>query len=313
MQGVPFNIRNIEKNIKEDLSDVKENVENIGKEFKSTLNEKRIHNSTNKLIAFITQLVAYIVQAFRVIIGIVVVFISLVVLITLTILLFVGLGIIPISRTDVPIEYISYIMEPSVIWLALIGAFITIAIPVILLFLNGIKLLFQVNLNLKKLGIVMLFIWLGGLGLTIYHGILIGKEYSVEIMNRETKIITQSNSKTLVLKANNISNGRFDWYNRGNGSNMAFDGSVISFGNENDVLCNSIRLDVDQSRNDSVYLQIEYKARGRNSRDARDNMKKIVYGYSVQDTTILFDNAFDISTAKKWRAPQPPPVLCASA
>jgi pantothenate kinase-related protein Tda10 len=31
-------------------------------------------------------------------------------------------------------------------------------------------------------------------------------------------------------------------------------------------------------------------------------MKKIVYGYSVQDTTILFDNAFDISTAKKWRA-----------
>src|SRR6185369_15365638 len=89
----------------------------------------------------------------------------------------------------------------SQIWWLIIGGLLAIGIPFTLLLLNGLKILFKVNLNLKMIGAVMAGLWLIGLGVCIIVGIGIASEYKDDSNISETAILSGIHSNKIIMKA----------------------------------------------------------------------------------------------------------------
>ncbi|MBA2406550.1 MAG: hypothetical protein H0V65_00945, partial [Chitinophagales bacterium] len=62
-----------------------------------------------------------------------------------------------------------------------------------------------------------------------------------------------------------------------------------------------VRLDIEQSDNDSMYLVAIHTSRGKSYEHAKDLAAEINYSYSVTDSVMVLPNYFNLSTASKYR------------
>jgi len=289
MRGEAVNVSNIERNVRAEMEGVQQNLKG-----RWDKDGQRIMGTATD---FVGNMLRYIGRFIVTILGILVSAISIVILIGLTVGMFVFLGWIPAD--DFPADHIGYFLEPSQLWLLMVGGFLVVGIPVLVLLLNGIKLIFRLNLSLKKTGAVMLGLWFIGIGLCVWQGLNVGRLYHSKVTVSQTERLKTDTTKTLILEANHIAGGRFRFTNRDNGIHMSMDDKPLVFtANDDTVWCSDVRLDIDQSRNDSVYLVTTYSARGINPAEARSTAKAIDYDYRQQDSAVFFNNAFNLNHDK---------------
>jgi phage shock protein PspC (stress-responsive transcriptional regulator) len=85
--------------------------------------------------------------------------------------------------------------------MASLALLLLIGIPLLMLFYWGICLTFNIQKRSKWIGIIVFLIWLGSLGVLIYSGIIIGKEFLFESTTTKDTEIKTNHYKTLYLKA----------------------------------------------------------------------------------------------------------------
>ena len=292
MRGEAVNISNIERNVKAEMSQVSDTWQSkYGPQARRSAS-----NASN----FIGNLLRYAGKFLITLFGVVISAACIALFIGLTVGIFILMGWIPID--DIPADQFNYFIEPTQLWLCIIGALLVIGIPVLILLLNGIKLIFRLNLDLRRTGVVMLVLWLVGLALCIWQGAEVGKMYSAKTTFSRTERIDSNPEKRYVLKANIITGGKMRFMSHDGVVRVRVDDKPLTF-NGDTVWCSSVRLDIDQSRNDSVYLTTTYSARGSSSQEARNTARAIEYTYAQHDSVLLFDNALNLNH-NKFRAQQ---------
>lgn len=296
MRGEPVNLASIQKSVQEEMESLRKKGEVIAGEVSSSDVKMKAQSSGQRVGSFIGDVFRALFKFIAVIFGIIITLVSLAVLVGLTVAIFSGIGVVQFA---IPHVITHMVLTDAQIWWLIIGGLLAIGIPFTLLLLNGLKILFKMNLNLKTIGLVMAGLWLIGLGICILTGFSIASEYKSDAYVKYTqKISTPAN--TIVLKADDRWNtSHKDHFEIGD-----LDDLILLDGKSDSVVAPFVRLDVQQSENDSVYLEQRFISRGNNTGDARRRAQEIRYAYSANDSVITLPNYFVLNTESKYRGQQ---------
>ena len=293
MRGERVNISNIEKNIREEMETVREKFEDIGKTIRSDATKKAIKDNSHKVGSFIGEVFTRFFQIIGKIIGFIITVFSIGALIGLTILVFSLFGVFSVAFPTVLTKMIFTTGDLG--WL-ITGAILVIGIPLVLLLLNGIKILFNVNLYLKRVGLIMLIFWLAGVAMATYQGVKVGKEFSKEGTNRQETILALT-SDTLKL---DVSPNKTEWKEKEKEYSEFAHGFYLT-DKEDSLYIRTVSLDIQQSKTDSVELVIIRHSRGGTSMEARNLAGATAYHYAVSGNSLTLSPVCLVNTDSKFR------------
>ena len=294
MRAERVNVATIEKNVREEMENLKKRGEVLAGELTSDNMNRRVRSSTQKVGDFIGDIVRAFGKFIAGVFGIVITIISIAVLVGLTIAIFSGVGLFSFA---VPHEITAMVLTNSQLWWLVFGGILAIGIPFTLLLLNGLKILFKVKLNLRMIGAVMAGLWLVGIAICVLTGVRIASEYQRSATIKQSSMVTNMPGNRIFLQ----STPEYVDYDFRNDEIVRFGDLFILDDNADSVVNRVVDLDIEQSENDSTYIIITRYSRGRTYDEAKDLAEAISYNYVVKDSALMLPEQFNISTTSKYR------------
>ncbi|MBU6204764.1 MAG: PspC domain-containing protein [Bacteroidetes bacterium] len=302
MRGEELNISNIERNIKSEWNGIKERAESFGQDLSSGAQSKKLNQSAGRFLDFIREIILAAIKFAGLFIGAILILTATLVLIGLSIVLFMAMGWLPSGESWlINNQFITQIISESQLTILSIGLMLVVALPIIVILLNGVKLLFKINLNLKKTGAVLAAFWVLGILAVIYQSLQIANDFKEKAVISEKKMIAMDSVRHITIKANGLSKDYVGYDQDGESENR----DVFIFkNNEGGVLCSDMHFDIAKSSNDSIYLIITSSAQGRTIQEARILADRCTYGYQVLDSVLILDDCFNLNINQKYRGQQ---------
>jgi phage shock protein PspC (stress-responsive transcriptional regulator) len=280
MKGEPVNINNISKNIKEEFQEVKEMANKIKSE-KPYLREK-----AESLGNIFLSMIKIALRVFAIIFGIILVLVGILAVIVLITSMFITdefLGITPFGG-DIP-SYLNLFVSSTTLFWFWVGAGLAIGIPLLALAYLGIKILFKIRTDTRRLRLSALGLWIVGIILVFTMTVKAVEDYKASSSITKQEPIT-TKSDTLYLKLGNNELGEAIE------THINFGKLKIAKLNGKNFLIDEPTLDIVKSDNADYSLVVKTKARGKNLEAAQHNASEITYKLDVQDSLITFQSNF---------------------
>ena len=288
MRGEPVTVSNIEKNVKEELDALRARLNDRPK---ATTAVGKIFETIGDVFKFLFQLLGKIIVAFFV-------FIALIIAISLLASLF---GLVGAPFVHYP-GFIPQMFNSAAqfSWIYF-GFVLLIAIPALMLAYSGIRFLFKIKRRSRVIGYTALGIWFVALGIVLFNGISVIRDFRENDSYRKEVTLQQPASPYMVLSTDESKNSESD-YNYGGKyyRQMNRDYSLEPDGEK--FVSRNVQLDVVKSPNDSFDLVEIFYAQGGSRKEAIDNASRISYSFSQTDSLLKFNRFFNISKDEKWRA-----------
>ena len=305
MEGEPVNISNIEKKIKDELTETSERVKNglddVTDKIKNADYKKygeRAKSGSQDLVETLGKIFTTIFMIIGKFIGVLLIIISLTTIIALLIGLFT-IGSLDFIQEDWFYQNTMVFNNSGLpIWIISVLTFVLVGIPFFFLFSLGLRILSN---NSKSIGKVtrlsLLGVWLVALLFTIYFGTKQFMQTAYDGSVIQNQEINFSPSDTLNIKL--VENKKLSNHNvlkRRWGYSLIYDDN-----NEERIYSNNIRLNIFASDNDKMYLKIRKKSQGKSRTTARENAELIGYDYKLIDNDILLNGYFLTDIKNKFR------------
>lgn len=306
MEGEPVNIDNIEKKIREELSNVTDTIKSSASEVSEKIKDgandvtqkvnKGFKKGTKKAKSgfqdFLDTLGTIILTIFKIIgkfIGVILMFVAAITLISLIIGAF-SIGSLEIIGFDN--EYITYppFFYDSILpsWLLTLCTFLLVGIPFLILFVLGLRILSSnVKQFSKATSLTLLGIWLAALLTMIFTGIEFSTTRASNGYKIENKDLNLVANDTVTLKM--VKNDEFYYqhnYRRSNDFQIIYQDEVKK------IYSTDIYVDVEKSDSDKAYIKIRKESEGRNKLKANENAGAITYNLNIVNNEILLDSYF---------------------
>lgn len=289
MRGEPVTISNIEKNVKEEMEQLRSRAAELGKDGgkKTGTVVSRFFEAIGEIFKFFFLLVGKIIAVFFI-------FIGLVVGVAIFVSLFYLIGL-PVANFP---EFINHIF-PSGKYLAFgyIGAVLAIGIPFLMLAWAGARMLFNLKAN-RVVGFTALGLWLIGVIICLFIGGRAVRSFGVKDSYREEVRLAQPAAKVVKIELENFRNLEKDYEGERDSDNR--DDIDISV-REGRLISRNVRLDIVKSPVDSFQLVRINSARGGSHKEAVDNASHIRYNFSQTDSTIRFQGFYDLEDNEPFR------------
>ncbi|MBE7628486.1 PspC domain-containing protein [Tenacibaculum piscium] len=305
MRGEAINIDTIEKKIRTEFENIstklKDGASEISDKISSADYEKLRSQTSSGLqdfIATITQILRAVFKIFAKFIGILLIFIAGIVILSL---LFGAFSIGSLEILNVDNDFVHYppFFYEAILpkWLLAISLFILIGIPMMVLFILGLRIL---SPSVKKLNNTTTFsllgVWLISLFAIGFSGIEYATTHAYNGANVSKHNIAYTKEQPLKIS---VINDDTIYYNHNLSNRNNAEGVVI-----NDVkmkYSNDINIDVRKSETGLTYIEIKKTSEGKKRKQANDNAQAIQYNFKIVNNTIIFD-AFFLSAYKNiWK------------
>ncbi len=293
MRGEPVNVDNIRKNVKERFEDATD--------IDTKQATDKAKNAIEQIFDYFKKFITAFFQVFGKLIG--VAFIAAgAFAIFILINLFMGNDAI-IAVTDHGLQLFSYSEYASLIFasseqetMALIGIITAVGIPIVSLFLAGIKLLLDIKTNLRMVGIALFVLWIGGLVLCGTVGIQLGKEFTNDAEVTEVLAIEQPVGDTLMLDI--MDDVHFSNHFR-NHHEYFIELTKIE---RKETHFGFPFLDIREQPSDSVFtIEVRRMSHGRTQKEAINRAENIRYDWNQSDSLLTFSPFFSIDNDEKFR------------
>ncbi|MCD8409739.1 PspC domain-containing protein [Tenacibaculum finnmarkense] len=305
MQGEAVNIDTIEKKIRDEFESLSEKLKDGASEISdkfSSADYEKIRSQTNSklqdFIGIIGEILRALFKIFGKFIGILLIFIAAS---TILALLFGAFSIGSFEILNVDNDFVQYppffyeAMLPK--WLLAISLFLLIGIPMMVLFILGLRIL---SPSVKKLNTTTVFILLGVWLLSLFSIGFSGIEYATTHaynganVNKHT--INYTKEQPLKISVVNDDNMYYshNLSNRNNAENVVVNDIKMKYSND-------INIDVRKSETQVAYIEIKKTSEGKKRKQANDNAQAIQYNFKIVNNSIIFD-AFFLSAYKNiWK------------
>lgn len=192
-------------------------------------------------------------------------------------------------------DFLNYIISPAIVpWVKLLIA-LTITLPLLAIIYGGMRLIFWFR---ARDG----FVWLGGFVLWV----LCAAALSIILFNEgigyvETaRLITRDNFKITPDTLYIVSGARL--------SDIKYDNEIVIPDEEYEIFISDEKkelylrtfIDIDQSEENSVSLEIYKRSAGRNRNDALQKAEGLIYNYRISGDTLIIDEFSRIPPGRKW-------------
>jgi len=297
MKGEPVNISNIEKKIREEFQDVtskvKDGVNDVtekvkSSEFKRTV-ERRAKSGFEELIDTIGKILIAIFKVFGKFFGGILIFIAAV---TLIALIFGAFSVGSFEIIGFDHGFISYppFFYDSIIpsWLLSIFGFFAIAIPFVILFMVGLKILssnvksFSTTTKLSLLGV-----WIVSIIGLAFAGLNFASQTAFDGVSNNKQDLTIVANDTLKIKMignDDLSNR--DELRRRYSYETVFDGDIKK------LFSSRINVDVKGTDKQNAHIKIRKESEGKNRLIANNQAKSIEYEFNLNDKNLELNGYF---------------------
>ena len=294
MRGMPINITNIEKKVKEGIDDITSKINDIDTD-KIMYN---VRNGSQKVGSTIEDIFTTILRVFGKILGSFIVLVSSISLIGLligTIFMFFSSTL---DHVNMPWnEYLrasNYTDFPM--WILYIFSFFAAAIPLFFFLILGLKLLIN---NLKSIGSYakysLLGLWIISIAFLMYFGVSQASQVGHEGKVVEKKELIMAPNDTLKL---NMKYNSFYSKSVSNRTDFRF---TADEKDKEIIYSNNVKLHLMKTDESQPFLQIEKVANGRYFNDSKNRAQKVVYNYEIQGNIINLDNYLITDRSNKFR------------
>jgi phage shock protein PspC (stress-responsive transcriptional regulator) len=288
MKGEKINIHAFQRNIEEELGEVKSKLIQAGKGMSPGMSKllEFIRDIFNRLL----KMALNIFSLFFKVIG----YLSIVIigawLVLSFIALFMFLGYVGNSdvSTIFPINALSVSLRAPVI----ISAFILIFIPLLSLGLFIIRLVSKNILTNRTLNFSLLMTWILALTTIVYCLSKNTADFKEQATYSETIPLEKTIGNTYTLSSNNE---RTMAYNSTNNN------VVISLDDNDFETPNNINLILRITDKESPFLERAFSARGKNYEQAIKTAQEIKYFFKQKDSLLIFDEKSSMSEDNLWR------------
>lgn len=290
MKGQPVNIDNIKKTIEDEVEDIKSRLNGNGPAFKrGTSGIARFFEGLGAaLIAILTIAVKFF--------GGILAFILIVILFAL----FVGLLSITgiIGDASVPMFLSNVLLNNTQLTLAAIALGLTVGIPVLALLFRIIRSLFKLKAESRTLNYASSILFGIGVVLCFYLMAVISKEFKVREEYRTSIAINQLSTDTLRLDKLPVDKYNAEWYD----DVQIIDQDLFSTSVTGDsIRFNMVEMDIIKADGDQFEMTRIVKGRGRNRRDAENNLRNVEYKYDQVGNEFKLADNFSLANGIKYR------------
>jgi phage shock protein PspC (stress-responsive transcriptional regulator) len=297
MKGEPVNISNIEKKIREELQDVgarvKDGVDDITDKVKNSEFKKKVQSKTKsgiqEIVETIGNICLSILKIFGKFIGGLIIFIATITLIALIIGVFSWGSFEILGVSNEIVNYPPFFVD-SILpgWLLIIFAFLAIAIPFVVLFMLGLRILssninsFNTTTKLSLLGVWI--ISLLGLG---FGAINFATRTAIEGVHNQTEEIQIVANDTLSVQM--IGNDELS--NRSE-LRRQYNYEKVYHGDIQKLFSTRLNVFVKSTENRNASVKIRKESEGKNRADANSYAEAIEYQFKLNDQNLLLNGYF---------------------
>ncbi len=296
MRGREATVKNIEKSIKEEVDEVKESYKRFRQSNTYAKGRKTMEGAgdvTYSLAKLILKIIVVIFGAFLILSG----FVGLLATISS---LVIGQSFVQdwplVWGPDIQLPlFLNHLVEPGVVTFGLILVGLLAGIPLLAMIYIGTKLVFRYKSNNTAVGLSMVGVWLIALITLVVMSASQFGNYKSKSSISSSSAVSCDSCQTLYLK---LAEDKYEEY-----ANFDFDmdGFKVASINGNEVLLGQPRLDVEPSSTENFVVVVKKASRGSSRETAKEYTESIIYNYSLNDSTVLFDPYFQIKEGEKWR------------
>ncbi len=296
MEGEPVNISNIEKKIRDELSQassrVKDGIEDVSEKVKNADYKKYGEKAKSGSQDFIETLGKIFVTVFMIIgkfIGVLLVIIAVVTILALLISLFT-IGSIDFIHHEW-LSYDAFFFNSSglPVWVISILTFLLVGIPFFFLFALGLRILSNNTKTVGKVAkLTLLGIWLMALLTAIFFGT---RQFMMTAYDGSVTNTTEIQFNVVDTLSLNITGDdsisdrrelRHSW-----GRDVVLDENDIE-----KIYSNNIRMNIFESKDTTLYVKTRKRSKGKSRQDARDNAGMIEHQVNLSDDRLEIQGYF---------------------
>ena len=302
MKGEPVNISNIERKIREEFQDVSSRVKSGVNEVSDTVRSSEFKNKAKsglqEVIDTIGKIILAILKVFGKFIGALIIFIASITLIALIIGAFSWGSVEMLGFEGDFMDYPPFFFDSILpMWLLIIFGFIAIAIPFVVLFMLGLKILssnvksFSTTTKLSLLGIWIIAI----LGLS-FAGINFATQTAYDGVHNQTEELQIIAQDTLAIKMvgnDNLSNEKE--LRRNHNFETVFDNDVEK------LYGTRVNVDIKPTDKTTAFVKIRKESDGKNRLTANKDAESIEYKFSLTEKNLLLNGYFLSDLKNKFK------------
>lgn len=289
MEGEAVNINNIEKKIREEFNHVssklKDGIDDVQEHIKKNDYQTKVKSGLQEIIDTISKIFTVLFKVIGKFAGVFLIFISGAMIIGVIVGIFTAGSVGILGIGDGYMHFPEEFYDSRIpIWMIGLFLLILVIIPVIVLFMLGLKILSK---NVRSFNrytkLTLLGIWLVALmGMTF-----IGVENSAKSSTKGFMVEKQSLkwNKDQVLEVKMIEKEDLNIVRK-------FDKKFIEIDGEKNQYGNNIRLNIKKSNNNIAYVKVYKNAYAFNNSKAKEKASLLMYHLKIVDNQLLLDNYF---------------------
>jgi len=192
-------------------------------------------------------------------------------------------------------DFLNYVVNPAIAPWILVLTFIVILMPLLALIYWGVKMIFWFKARDGIVSLIALIIWVisvAALSLLLFNE---GISYAETSKSITEEIIEKAPSDLYILAGNKIADLNYD-------KEISFDEEDynVFFIDENKGLFISSGLNINNSDDNSLRVNLRKRSAGRSRSDATRKAEGLLYNYRIAGDTIFVDEYFTIPAGSKW-------------
>jgi len=296
MEGAEVNITNIEKKIRDEISDastrVKHGIDEVSDKVKNADYKKygnRAKSGSQDLVDTLGRVFVTIFMVIGKFIGVLLIIVAVTTVLGLLISMFT-LGSLDFIHDDWLFRNSAIYNNSGLpIWFLSVLTFVLVAIPFFFLFALGLRILSN---NTKSIGkttkLSLLGVWIVTLLIAIFFGTRQFMNSAYDGTATSTQEIFYSKTDTLEIKMvdnKNISNNsviKRNWRSE----------IILDADNQEKIYSNNIRLNILPSDDGTMYAKVRKMSQGQSRKDARENAELMNHSYELNEEALRIDGYF---------------------
>lgn len=296
MEGSAVNISNIEKKIRDEITEassrVKDGIDDVSEKVRNADYKKygeKAKSGSQDLVDTLGKIFVTIFMIIGKFIGVLLIIVAVTTILALLISLFT-LGSMDFIHDDWFFQNAMFYNNSGLpIWIISILTFVLVAIPFFFLFALGLRILSN---NTKTIGktakMSLLGIWIVALLITIFFGTrqFMNSAYDGSVTNSQELLFLPTDTLSVKMVDDKDISNNSD-LRRGWGSKI-----VIDSDDREKVYSNNLRFDILASDNDKIYVKVRKQSQGKSRKDARDNAELIQYEYEITEDELRMNGFF---------------------
>ncbi len=186
-------------------------------------------------------------------------------------------------------------VSPGAYTISLIAISILVGIPILLILFIGTKLLFRYKTNNRMIGLGTFGLWLAALIALIVVSVNQVGNFGKQTSQTVTQKVDCAQCKTLYLETAD------DLYESLIDDEISLDRMKVAMVNGKEKLLGHPRFTIEKSSTGEYLLLIKKQSRGSSTVDAQKNVEEIVYNFAQKDSTLNFDPYYLLKENARWR------------